>query len=273
MSTNGYIKLHRKCKDCWQWTKPKWWRAWTSLMVDACWDDCEGNGLKRGQVMISVREFAKDNGMTKQEAQWFLGKCVEHGDITWEKSKGGRPKKHPLREETQQPVLQTVLQPVLQPVFSIITLLNYEIYQPPCPPKQPVSGTVSGTVLQTPSIEEKNKNPPTPRRGQRTKKAAKDEETLRSLLSEVKLDEFRTKYEPQGLDVDSCWSNFEDYVLHGNASKPFPNPSNFVDMTRAFRSSCKMAIDRGWHQLKNRSWVPDDDGEPVYPDWRRRSDA
>lgn len=112
-----------------------------------------------------------------------------------------------------------------------------------------------GTVLEPKRVKEKDKGkgkgintPPTPPTGGATKRrASKDPDLLKHELSGVNISLFIKQYEPQGLDVVKCFDRFTEYVLTGNAKKPFPNPSNWTDLNRAFHDSCKGAIDKGMY--------------------------
>jgi hypothetical protein len=77
-----------------------------------------------------------------------------------------------------------------------------------------------------------------------------DRTILEYELSKIDLSPYRSKYSPQGLDVDMAWDDFQDYVLNGDAKKPYPNPANWIQLGRAFHDSCKRDIAAGRNMRK-----------------------
>ncbi|MFA4845760.1 MAG: hypothetical protein WC654_04335 [Patescibacteria group bacterium] len=73
----------------------------------------------------------------------------------------------------------------------------------------------------------------------------KSVKTLTQALAGVDIQPMRDVFQPRGFDVDACWEAFCSYVLKGNASKTFPNPSNWRDFPLAFRESCDRALRQG----------------------------
>lgn len=81
----GWIKLWRKIQDDWKWENPYHLKAWLWLLLNAEWE--ENNGLKPGQLLSTTRQIAKASGMSQSSATRFLERCVQEGDIAWDKAK------------------------------------------------------------------------------------------------------------------------------------------------------------------------------------------
>lgn len=142
----GFILFHRKARKDWKWRNPQFRSAWIWLLVEAEW--AEFNGLKRGQVRFSVRQAEKLWGMSKGQASRFLKRCVDDGSIAWSKGHGGRKigQKSGTVFGTQS---GTVFGTVFGTVYSIVTILNYDLYQDIGRWSGTVNGTDSGTQSGT----------------------------------------------------------------------------------------------------------------------------
>lgn len=75
--------------------------------------------------------------------------------------------------------------------------------------------------------------------------ASHDRAVLELELAKIDPDPYRSKYGPQGLDFDACWEDFHDYVLNGDAKKPYPNPANWIQFGRALHDRCKWCLEKG----------------------------
>lgn len=100
----GYVKLHRQILN-WEWLKtPHMLRVWTYLLLKANFHDSkfEGRDIKRGQLVFGLFEASKDTGISVQSIRTCIERLKSTGEIT--------------RESTNK--------------FSIITICNYNLYQP-----------------------------------------------------------------------------------------------------------------------------------------------
>ena len=193
--------------------------------------------------------------MTIKQVRYFLEKCVQEGDIVWEKSKGGGY--HCANGTVKGTVRVTVSGTVSGTVSSTITLCNYDKYQPngnsdghgECNGEGTVMDCANGTILEEGKKEERTKKK---NRSTRPSKpvASHDVEKLQEILSGINMAEFDRKYGPQGLDIFTCFDDFTDYVLNGSAKDPRPNPAKWTDFSRAFHDSCKRALRDGRHLCK-----------------------
>jgi hypothetical protein len=163
--------------------------------------------------------------MSEKQSARFLKRAESEGDIVWERGKGA----FSSALKTPKKQSKSVGRSVGHDVGRSVGFLNKE------------------------NEKNKEKEPPMPPHGGKPHKLAhapKTEEAIKKCLDAVNLENFRLVYAKQGLDVDLCWKRFCEYVMFGNASKPFSNPSNYRDMGLAFHNSCKGAIDKGMFQLK-----------------------
>ena len=101
--TNGYIKLHRSILS-WEWYGDIKTRGlFIHLLLSARWEDtrCMGQVIKRGQVCTTVRELSELNGLSTRQTRTALEHLQSTGEIKIQST----------------------------PSFSIITVVNYEVYQ------------------------------------------------------------------------------------------------------------------------------------------------
>ncbi len=101
--TNGYIKLHRSILS-WEWYSDINTRGlFIHLLLSARWEDtrCMGQVIKRGQLCTTVRELSELNGLSTRQTRTALEHLQSTGEIKIQST----------------------------PSFSIITVVNYEVYQ------------------------------------------------------------------------------------------------------------------------------------------------
>lgn len=101
--TNGYIKLHRSILS-WEWYNDINMRGlFIHLLLSARWEDtrCMGQVIKRGQLCTTVRELSELNGLSTRQTRTALEHLQSTGEIKIQST----------------------------PSFSIITVVNYEVYQ------------------------------------------------------------------------------------------------------------------------------------------------
>lgn len=101
--TNGYIKLHRSILS-WEWYNDINTRGlFIHLLLSARWEDtrCMGQVIKRGQLCTTVRELSELNGLSTRQTRTALEHLQSTGEIKIQST----------------------------PSFSIITVVNYEVYQ------------------------------------------------------------------------------------------------------------------------------------------------
>lgn len=99
----GYIKLYRKMEK-WEWyTDPNTKALFLDLILEANIRDrrFRNKEIKRGQVITSLERMSKRNGLTIRQTRTALEHLISSGDID--------------KQTTNR--------------YSIITVLNYELYQ------------------------------------------------------------------------------------------------------------------------------------------------
>ena len=145
MSSKGYIKLYRQLQDCWIWDsdeKHNRRSAWIDLLLLANHTDKkiafndEIITIKRGQILTSIRKLAERWGWSKSTVVGFL-KLLENDNMIVRDSNSSR---------------------------TLLTIINYEVFQvsetPASTPTRTASGTptrtVGGTVGRT--VAETNNN-------------------------------------------------------------------------------------------------------------------
>ena len=87
----GYIKLDRAIRK-WRWyTKKNMLNVWIELLLSAAFEDyyCDGQLIKRGQVMIGREKMAKQLGMGVKELRTCLNRLVSTGEITIQSTNRG----------------------------------------------------------------------------------------------------------------------------------------------------------------------------------------
>lgn len=89
MSSNGYIRLHRKILESWQGKHAEYGMLWVWLLLTAEYEDRPDKGLKAGQLFSSVRQIAKAVKLDKNLVHRFLIEACEEGDLLWEKGESG----------------------------------------------------------------------------------------------------------------------------------------------------------------------------------------
>jgi len=103
MLDNGYIKLHRSMMT-WEWyDDANVMRLFVHILLTANWDDREWRGIiiKRGQRVTSVDKLSRELKLTPRQIRLALDKLKSTGEMSIETTNK----------------------------FSIITILNYDVYQ------------------------------------------------------------------------------------------------------------------------------------------------
>lgn len=80
----GFVKMSHDLKN-WEWFKDKnTMYVYLNMILDANWADavCKGVKLKRGQLIISQREYAEKCGITRQELRTILERLTSAHMIT-----------------------------------------------------------------------------------------------------------------------------------------------------------------------------------------------
>jgi hypothetical protein len=111
--------------------------------MHAVWEPEGRDGLKRGQVRISLNKAAKEWGFTRAQGRRFLQRCVSEGDIEWERGRGGRPKTTSQGAAPSAQKSGPVSVPVSVPVSGVMTICHYDRYQTGFKKGEPVSVPVS----------------------------------------------------------------------------------------------------------------------------------
>lgn len=111
----GHVKIFRSIED-WRWfNTPHMLEFWLRLLLKANWKDEEKDGelFKRGEIVASIPDLAKETGLTVKQVRVFLGRLVETGEITM-----GRARSRALSRTRMGTSSRTR-----------ITICNYETYQ------------------------------------------------------------------------------------------------------------------------------------------------
>ena len=132
LSSNGWIKIHRKLQDCWIWQIDKPFderSAWIDLLMSANHDEVKipFNGelvlVERGQFITSIRKLSVKWKWNKDKVLKFLRLLESDGMITRNSDK----------------------------YRTLVTIENYSIYQARKDEEQTPSGTPDGTDSGTES--------------------------------------------------------------------------------------------------------------------------
>ncbi len=65
----GYIFVHRRFRDDWKWQIP-YRNGWSWMMLEAT--PVDRNGLKRGQILMTLRQWMRESGMKRSAAYRYL---------------------------------------------------------------------------------------------------------------------------------------------------------------------------------------------------------
>jgi len=141
-NTKGYFIVDRCIQEDWKWQRVEWRSAWLWCLVRAAFKDKPEEGLKRGQFWFSIYWAEDEWGMTTNKARYFLSRCVQEGDIVWEKGTGGRPDKNSVSHTVNHTVNHTVSHTHL----GRITISKYTAYQARCSKANTDSHTDSNSV-------------------------------------------------------------------------------------------------------------------------------
>ena len=80
---NSFIKLYRKIQDNWIWDNPLYLKCWIDMLMRASIKPSSmllNNHIievKRGEIVFSQENFAKRNGMSRQQLRTFLKKLKQ----------------------------------------------------------------------------------------------------------------------------------------------------------------------------------------------------
>lgn len=124
----GFVAIFRKIQDHWIWQDPERLHAWLDILISAQFHDSEkmikGKLVKvpRGSWFISQKTLESRWGWSKNKIRHFIGTLVEEGMITAKGTTCG----------------------------TILTVVNYELYQNPGTAKGTPKSTSEGTPEGTP---------------------------------------------------------------------------------------------------------------------------
>ena len=80
---NSFIKLYRKIQDNWIWDNPLYLKCWIDMLMRASIKPSSmllNNQIievNRGEIVFSQENFAKRNGMSRQQLRTFLKKLKQ----------------------------------------------------------------------------------------------------------------------------------------------------------------------------------------------------
>ena len=95
MSSNGWIKLHRKLTDSWIWKDPEKLRAWIDILLMVNHEDkkIEFNGrmvmVERGSRFTSIEKLAARWGWNRKRVMRFLGQLESADMVTTKRTPSG----------------------------------------------------------------------------------------------------------------------------------------------------------------------------------------
>lgn len=212
--------------------------AWLWLIASAGYDDDN-----MGQINTTYSELAK-------AWNWMCGK-EKRGHVVKVKrflEKLQQKERITLCYNNRVNLLQSCYKNVTRTVC--ITICNYARYQ--LKENSPVTNLLQGCYnekynpLQAPiysSLKEKNKiNKEIKNKNSTTTKKPKTYEEIEKRLNEIDLASFRDEY---GVSlVNSVFLEFSETCLEGTAKKPKPNPYDYVDFRKGFRTWLKKRVNQ-----------------------------
>ena len=95
MSSNGWIKLHRKLTESWIWEDPEKLRAWIDILLMVNHEDkeIEFNGrmvmVERGTRLTSIEKLAARWGWNRKRVMRFLGLLEQTDMVTTKRTPNG----------------------------------------------------------------------------------------------------------------------------------------------------------------------------------------
>lgn len=84
MSSNGWIKLHRKMKE-WRWYKDLPTKSlFIHLLFEAEWSDvrCDGIVIRKGQVVTTEKDLSTETGLSRQQVRTAISHLISTNEIT-----------------------------------------------------------------------------------------------------------------------------------------------------------------------------------------------
>lgn len=126
-SKPGFIAIFRKIQDHWIWDDAERFRAWIDILISAQFHDSkvyiDGKliNVPRGSWFISQKSLETRWGWSKTKIRYFIRTLIEQGMITTEGTPRG----------------------------TIITVVNYEVYQNPGTAKNTAKDTAESTPKNT----------------------------------------------------------------------------------------------------------------------------
>ncbi len=164
MPKPGHIKIQRAIEE-WRWFKtPHMLEFWIRLLLKVNWKDEEKDGefFKRGELVTSIPELAKEFKLTVKQVRVFLERLVETGEITMDRARSRalsrtrcgtsiRTRITVCKYETYQSLGREIGQKVRQEV-------GYEVGHPPSIPSSSSPTPSSSTPPISPSLFEEVKN-------------------------------------------------------------------------------------------------------------------
>ena len=126
-SKPGFIAIFRKIQDHWIWDDADRFRAWIDILISAQFHDSkvyiDGKliTVPRGSWFISQKSLETRWGWSKTKIRYFIRTLIEQGMITTEGTPRG----------------------------TIITVVNYEVYQNPSTAKNTAKDTTESTAKDT----------------------------------------------------------------------------------------------------------------------------
>lgn len=248
VTDKGRLPLWRKFKDDWKWKDPLTRSAWLWMMVEAAYSP--HNGLERGQLYFSIYWAPEVWGMTVHQARHFLKRCVAEGDILWKRGTGGR-KNNNCEKRTDN---RTDNRTVNGTDCGIITLVNYGKYNSLSADKNTVQNTDfisdNRAILEGKIKKERKEVPPLiPPQGEpdtkpksRKPKPSRDTAWIQMELNKIDLEKFHHDFPNK--DVDAVFCEFSETCLTGTAKKAWPNPYDYTNFSKGFRTWLARAPDR-----------------------------
>jgi len=162
MKDKGRLIIWRKFQDDWKWKNPLHRAAWLWMLMKAAY--APHNGLQRGQLYFSISQGPKEWGMSTDQTRRFLNKCEkghrgQSPDIVWQRGRTGIKGRVIATSSATSSATSGATS------RGIITLLNYDKYNPPqkgSATSGATSGASSTATIEKESIKKESKEVPQP---------------------------------------------------------------------------------------------------------------
>jgi len=208
-----------------------------------------------GLYFLSKAKTCEDLGITQKQFDEAFGILCKEGFCFWDDFLSLVWVKNLLKKNGKGPKVGICVAKHLRTLHKSKLIAPFlEYYQSYNIPYDTVADTVSDTVCDTTlllyPVPVSLKSSSSGRSKKTDDDIPKTEEDVTAGLSAINIPKAERDF-GERMDVMGALEEFCDYCLGKSAKKPGKiNPAGWVDFDRAFRDSCRRAIDRGWHKPK-----------------------